>query len=53
MVRDAQRFNQTDVVIMGIIVIGICGIVLDLVVQLLDRRAGAVARRVVRRAGRR
>jgi taurine transport system permease protein len=37
MVRDAQRFNQTDVVIMGIIVIGIAGIVLDLIVQLLDR----------------
>ena len=37
MVRDAQRFNQTDVVIMGIIVIGVCGIVLDLIVQLLDR----------------
>ena len=25
MVRDAQRFNQTDVVIMGIIIIGLCG----------------------------
>jgi taurine transport system permease protein len=37
MVRDAQRFNQTDVVIMGIIVIGICGIALDLGVQIIDR----------------
>ena len=37
MVRDAQRFNQTDVVIMGIIVIGICGIALDLSVQIIDR----------------
>ncbi len=37
MVRDAQRFNQTDVVIMGIIVIGICGILLDFGVQVIDR----------------
>jgi len=37
LVRDAQRFNQTDIVMMGIILIGICGIVLDLIVQLLDR----------------
>ena len=37
LVRDAQRFNQTDIVMMGIILIGICGIVLDLVVQVVDR----------------
>ncbi|NLE23011.1 MAG: ABC transporter permease [Actinobacteria bacterium] len=37
LVRDAQRFNQTDIVMMGIILIGICGIALDLLVQLLDR----------------
>jgi taurine transport system permease protein len=37
LVRDAQRFNQTDIVMMGIILIGICGILLDLVVQLVDR----------------
>ena len=37
MVRDAQRFNQTDVVIMGIVVIGICGILLDFSVQVIDR----------------
>jgi taurine transport system permease protein len=37
LVRDAQRFNQTDIVMMGIILIGICGILLDLIVQLLDR----------------
>ena len=29
MVRDAQRFNQTDVVVLGIIVIGLCGLALD------------------------
>jgi taurine transport system permease protein len=37
LVRDAQRFNQTDIVMMGIIIIGVCGILLDLVVQLIDR----------------
>jgi taurine transport system permease protein len=37
LVRDAQRFNQTDIVMMGIILIGICGILLDLIVQVLDR----------------
>ena len=37
LVRDAQRFNLTDIVMMGIIVIGVCGILLDLAVQILDR----------------
>jgi taurine transport system permease protein len=37
MVRDAQRFNQTDVVVLGIIVIGLCGILLDSIVKLADR----------------
>ena len=37
LVRDAQRFNLTDIVMMGIILIGICGILLDLVVQLVDK----------------
>jgi taurine transport system permease protein len=37
MVRDAQRFNQTDVVMLGIIIIGLCGIVLDGIIKLLDR----------------
>jgi len=37
LVRDAQRFNQTDIVMMGIIIIGLCGIMLDLVVQIIDR----------------
>ena len=35
--RDAQRFNQTDIVMMGIILIGICGIALDLIVQIVDK----------------
>jgi taurine transport system permease protein len=37
MVRDAQRFNQTDVVILGIIIIGLCGIVLDGIIKMIDR----------------
>ena len=37
MVRDAQRFNQTDVVILGILVIGLCGLLLDATIQLVDR----------------
>jgi len=37
LVRDAQRFNQTDIVMMGIIIIGICGIALDMIVQIIDR----------------
>ena len=37
LVRDAQRFNQTDIVMMGIIIIGVCGIALDLIVQIVDR----------------
>ncbi|MHB8060149.1 MAG: ABC transporter permease [Gaiellaceae bacterium] len=37
MVRDAQRFNQTDVVILGILVIGLCGLLLDGAIQLVDR----------------
>lgn len=37
MVRDAQAYNQTDIVIMGIILIGVCGILLDLAIQVIDR----------------
>lgn len=37
MVRDAQRFNETDVVILGIIVIGACGLILDGAIKLLER----------------
>lgn len=36
-VRDAQRYNQSDVVILGIIIIGLCGIVLDGIIKLADR----------------
>lgn len=39
MVRDAQRFNQTDVVVLGIIVIGVMGICLDAALLALDRAA--------------
>ena len=38
MVRDAQRFNQTDVVVLGIVVIGIIAVVLDIGIRALDRR---------------
>ncbi|MEZ5125917.1 MAG: ABC transporter permease [Thermoleophilia bacterium] len=37
MARDAQAYNQTDIVIMAIILIGLCGIVLDLAIQIIDR----------------
>ncbi len=36
-VRDAQRFNQTDVVVLGIIVIGALGVTLDWLLRLADR----------------
>lgn len=38
MVRDAQRYNNTDVVVLGIIVIGLSGVVIDASLQLLQRR---------------
>ncbi|WP_246268482.1 ABC transporter permease [Acrocarpospora macrocephala] len=38
MVRDAQRYNQTDVVILGIVVIGLSGLLIDFLLQTLDRR---------------
>ena len=38
MIRDAQRFNQTDVVVLGILVIGLTGLVLDAVLKALERR---------------
>jgi taurine transport system permease protein len=37
MIWAAERFNQTDVVILGIIVIGLCGLFLDTSIQLIDR----------------
>jgi taurine transport system permease protein len=38
MIRDAQRFNQTDVVVLGILVIGLTGLALDAGLQALERR---------------
>jgi|GEM_PF-80059 taurine transport system permease protein len=37
MVSDAQRYNATDVVILGIIVIGLCGLAIDGLIRLADR----------------
>jgi taurine transport system permease protein len=37
MVLNAQRFLQTDVVILGIMVIGACGLILDATIKLIDR----------------
>lgn len=37
MVSDAQRYNATDVVLLGIFVIGLCGLALDLLIRLADR----------------
>ncbi|MFE6887720.1 ABC transporter permease [Streptomyces sp. NPDC057694] len=39
MIRDAQRYNQTDVVIAGIIAIGVSGIVLDALFKGVERLA--------------
>lgn len=39
MIRDAQRYNQTDVVILGIIVLGISGLILECLLLRLQRRA--------------
>ncbi len=39
MIRDAQRYNQTDVVILGIIVLGISGLLLEYLLLLAQRRA--------------
>ncbi|MCB0870930.1 MAG: ABC transporter permease [Solirubrobacterales bacterium] len=37
MVSDAQRYNATDVVMLGIIVIGLCGLAIDTLIRLADR----------------
>ncbi|MBL7497457.1 ABC transporter permease [Frankia sp. CNm7] len=39
MIRDAQRYNQTDVVILGIIVLGLSGIALDAILRWVQNRA--------------
>lgn len=38
MIRDAQRYNQTDTVILGIIVLGISGLILEYLLLRLQRR---------------
>ncbi len=37
MVSDAQRYNATEVVLLGIIVIGLCGLAIDLLIRGIDR----------------
>lgn len=37
MVSDAQRYNATDVVLLGIFLIGICGLLIDLLIRTADR----------------
>lgn len=39
MIRDAQRYNQTDVVILGIIVLGISGLILEYLLLVAQRKA--------------
>ncbi|MGC0416247.1 ABC transporter permease [Embleya sp. AB8] len=38
MIRDAQRYNQTDVVVLGIIVIGLSGLAIDACLKAVERR---------------
>ena len=37
MIREAQRFNQTDIVILGLFVIGLSGLLIDGILQRIDR----------------
>lgn len=39
MIRDAQRYNQTDLVILGILVLGLTGLLLEALLTWLQRRA--------------
>ncbi|WP_372499416.1 ABC transporter permease [Streptomyces lichenis] len=39
MIRDAQRYNQTDVVIVGILAIGLSGVLLDTALRALEHAA--------------
>lgn len=41
MIRDAQRYNQTDLVILGILVLGTTGLVLEGILTWLQRRTTA------------
>ncbi|MQY08791.1 ABC transporter permease [Actinomadura macrotermitis] len=38
MIRDAQRYNQSDVVVLGLLVIGASGLLIDAALQLAERR---------------
>ena len=38
MIRDAQRYNQSDVVVLGLLVIGASGLLIDALLQLTERR---------------
>ena len=38
MIRDAQRYNQTDVVVLGLLTIGASGLLIDALFQLAERR---------------
>ncbi|WP_232835598.1 ABC transporter permease [Actinocorallia populi] len=38
MIRDAQRYNQSDVVVLGLLVIGASGLLIDALLQLAERR---------------
>jgi taurine transport system permease protein len=40
MIRDAQRYLQTDVVILGILLIGLSGVLLDTALRYLELRVG-------------
>lgn len=37
MIRDAQRYNQSDVVVLGLLVIGASGLLIDALLQLTER----------------
>ncbi|MET8991801.1 ABC transporter permease [Nonomuraea wenchangensis] len=37
MIRDAQRYNQTDVVVLGLLVIGASGLLIDTLLQSIER----------------
>ncbi|MER6511308.1 ABC transporter permease [Nonomuraea sp. NPDC001636] len=37
MIRDAQRYNQTDVVVLGLLVIGASGLLIDTLLQFTER----------------
>jgi len=39
LVRDAQRYNQSDIVILGIIVIGLSGLAIDILLRVVTDRA--------------